>query len=165
MTAMVQFHSFLFKVVMNPNSPFTVNIAAILTAPTISGVVKRVATTVSGNPYITVGNFLQSLSADDLDYLVECCDTVMTHTSGEDEVPSDEAQEALQTITLITSLLLAAESTILLTPDVITEHANHTMMFVALEHLSRTGQVNITYDNLAYGDNDDLPIAQKVVNA
>ena len=38
-------------------------------------------------------------------------------------------------------------------------------MFVALEHLSRTGQVNITYDNLAYGDNDDLPIAQKVVNA
>lgn len=118
---------------------YFLNYAKIATEKTLLSMTRLLASDLSVNPYMTIGDFLKNLSDGDLEQLVKIVDDGEKHKNFED-------------LMLISSMLSAAEGNSAETLD--DYHRCMTMMitFIVCESLFRKGLIKIYRENMSFCD-------------
>lgn len=147
--------------ILDDRSLIQPNLNAFLSSMDVHTIVKGLCKKLQAHSYVTIGSFLKHLSDEELDELCTFADAVREFASDDDAKHMSAHQLlAYQTLSAITLLLLTAESTVLVTEDVLMQSCDITVTFIALEWLYRQGKIELMHDNLAYGDMDDAVIAK-----
>jgi hypothetical protein len=121
-----------------------INFDKIIEDRKMLSVTRLLAAQMKNNPYLTVGDFVKSLSDMDLDLLIDVAE----------EVDSEHYQQAphLDEIILITEMLVRAEG--LVSPDsaVLVGRVNSFCVFLACEGLFRKGLIKLHHNNMSFGE-------------
>lgn len=121
-----------------------INFEKIIEDRRMLSVTRLLAAHMCYNPYLTVGDFVKSLSDEDLGKLMDIAE----------EMESDDLENSrhLEELILITEMLVRAEG--LMTPDsgVLVSRVNAFATFLALEGLSRKGLVKLYHDHMSFGE-------------
>jgi hypothetical protein len=136
----------------NKEEMFSLNLKAISQSKTVSSIVCMLAKTLMDNPYITVGQYLQSLSEPDLKSLVEMCDDTLEH------------KKFNENILLISAMLAHAEGLdIEFSADQMGDYYNSMLTYLPLESLKRKGFVKLHYENMSFGPEfDDKIVVERI---
>lgn len=114
-------------------------------------VVRLLALNLKQNPYLTVGDWLQSLSDGSLDDMVEL-------VNAED---TDEA--AMSDMILLSLMLTRAEQVFMKSDDDLARSVGMLRMFVCLAGLQRKGMIKAFYENMSFGEDAmHLHVAEKI---
>jgi hypothetical protein len=133
---------------MNDNTTLQLNYSKISAHKDFLSVTRMLAIDMTKNPYVTPGDFLKSLSNEELQTLVEISD--------------DDEHERMDEIMLISEMLATGEGLESATLDIATERVNQFCIFLVLESLSRKNLVKLHYENMSFGeDYKDKIIAEK----
>jgi hypothetical protein len=131
------------------DSTFTVNYHNIIKQNNMLSITRLLASVLTHNPYMRVGDFIKNLSDIDLETLVNVCD--------------DEHNEHFEELLLIAEMLSVAEGLDRGTIDLIHERTNHLITLIAIESLGRKGLVKVHHDNMSFGaDMGDKIIVEKL---
>lgn len=141
---------------MNDNTPsdpndtsFTLNLHNIFSANHFLSLTRMLASDLINNPYGSVGNFIQTISDEELQLLIDITD--------------DEQHPRLNEIMLISEMLATSEGLEPGTIDIFTDRINQFSILVVLESLKRKGLIKLHYNNMSFGDDcKDKIIAEKI---
>lgn len=133
---------------MDENKPYYVNFKRVAEQSDFLAITKFLAMRLMDNPYIKVSDFLQQLSNEDLQTLLEISD--------------DEENERLEEVILISEMLAVGEGLDSANAEVSMERTNQFAVFLVLESLKRKGLVKLHYENMSFGEDfKDKVIAEK----
>lgn len=133
---------------MDENKPYYVNFKRVAEQSDFLAITKFLAMRLMDNPYIKVSDFLQELSNEDLQTLLEISD--------------DEENERLEEVILISEMLAVGEGLDSANAEVSLERTNQFAVFLVLESLKRKGLVKLHYENMSFGEDfKDKVIAEK----
>lgn len=129
---------------------FVINYARVAVEKDLLSVTRLLATDMSNNPYITIGDFLKNISDNDLQNLIDIMDEGEEHKNFED-------------LMLISGMLSAGEGLPCKTVDDYHKCMNMFMTFLAVESLYRKGMIKVFRENMSFGeDMAHANIAQKL---
>jgi hypothetical protein len=124
---------------MHMTKEMLINLPEVVAAKRFSSFTRLLAANLMKNPYLTLGSFFKSLSAEDLDHLLDLA---------EHEGEGDKAEE----IVLITLLLAQAEGTLVSNESRILEYCSMFKMMIAGCSLHRQGMLKCNFDNMSFGE-------------
>lgn len=104
---------------------------------------RLLASKLQHNPYMTVGDFLNGLSDDELFTLLEIADQLIINS--EDSIHGRD-------IVLISEMLVRAEGLVSITEEEVTHRTNALCSFLACEGLARRGLVKIYRERMSFGE-------------
>lgn len=132
------------------NGEYTVNYDQLLKDEEVPEIVKSLARGLRVNPYMRIGDYLQSLNYDRFDELME----VIEH---------DDEDYRLENTMLMCMLLADAEGVYLETESDLARACSMFPMFVAITSLQRKGMIRAYYDNMSFGEDAmNLTLAEKI---
>ena len=135
---------------MENEEGFNINYTRVATEKSLLSITRMLATDLSNNPYITVGDFLKHLSDGDLEHLIDIIDEGEEHTNFED-------------VMLISAMLSEGEGLPCKTIDDYQRCTNMFLVLISIESLYRKGLVKIHRENMSFGeDMADKCIAEKL---
>lgn len=127
-----------------------INLPEVVSSKKFSNFTRLLAANLMKNPYLTLGRFFQSLSAEDLDHLLDLA---------EHEGDGDKAEE----IVLITLLLAQAEGTLIYNENTMLDYVSMFKMMVAGCSLHRQGMLKCNFENMSFGtDASELVVFEPV---
>ena len=129
----------------------TLNLDKVIKSSSLMGVTKLLASQVQNNHYMTPGDFIQSISNEDLDILLEHVD--------EDENPR------IQDFVVMAELLSLAEGLdIYVSVELVKQRTEQLLAFLLVESLKRKDLVDVFYQNMSFGDDmkDQIIVQSKV---
>lgn len=133
---------------MNDNTQLQLQLSNISEHKEFLSITRMLAHDLMKNPYLIVGDFIQSISNEELDILVQICD--------------DEQHPRLDEIMVIAEMLATGEGLEQANIDIITERVNQLNMFLILESLKRKELIRLNYQNMSFGEDcKDKIIAEK----
>lgn len=118
---------------------YTINYAKVAGEKDLLAVTRLLASSLTNNPYITVGDFLKDLSDNDLAQLVEVIDDGEEHSNFED-------------LMLIAGMLSCGEGLPCGTVEDYQRCMNMLMTYIVCESLFRKGLIKIHRNNMSFGD-------------
>jgi hypothetical protein len=121
-----------------------INYDKIIADRTMLSVTRLLAAHLCYNPYMTVGDFVKSLSDTDLDILMDVAE-------GIDKEDFEDAPR-LEEMVLITEMLVRAEGLVTVDSSVLTNRVNALCMFLACEGLFRKGMVKLYHNHMSFGE-------------
>lgn len=130
---------FTKRLKMDKEETFTINYAKLITEKSLLSVTRLLASDLSSNPYLTIGDFLKELSLGDLEKLVNIIDEGEDHPNFEDLI-------------LISGMLSSAEGIPCSTVDDYHKCANQLTTFIVCESLGRKGFVKVIHENMSFGE-------------
>ena len=132
---------------------FTLDLQAISKSATLMSITKMLALRLLENPYMNVGDYLQSLSDGDVDVLILKID----------QIPEAEGND-LEDLMLIADMLATGEGLDQSqTAEAFHDRLNRLVNLILLESLKRKGFVKLFYENMSFGeDMEDKQIAEKI---
>lgn len=132
---------------------FTLDLQAISKSATLMSITKMLALRLLENPYMNVGDYLQSISNGDLDVFILKID----------QIPEAEGND-LEDLMLIADMLATGEGLDQSqTVEGFHDRLNRLVNLVLLESLKRKGLVKLYYENMSFGeDMEDKQIAEKI---
>lgn len=122
---------------------YELNFNKIIEDRNMLSVTRLLASSLLNKPYMAVGDFIKSLSDDDLDVLL---DTAELMEQNDDKAPHTEE------LVLITEMLVRAEGLTTPDSDVLVNRINALCTFLACEGLSRKGLVKLHHQNMSFGE-------------
>lgn len=129
---------------------YSLNYAKIATEKGLLSMTRLLASDLSTNPYLTIGDFLKNLSDGDVEQLVKIIDDGEKHKNFED-------------LMLISGMLSAAEGQPAETVDDYHKCMNMMMTFAVCESLYRKGMIKLHRENMSFGDDmQHAMIAEKL---
>ena len=120
-----------------------INIKLVSESDEVSPLSRSLAQTIINKDYLTIGNWMKSLSNDEIEYLND-----IINIGDTDEL----FQEASSEIVLLTLLLVYSEGVY---PETIEEVSMHTGIFkmiVAGTDMDRKGITKACYENMSFGE-------------
>ena len=126
---------------------YELNFNKIVNDNTMLSVTRLLASQLQQNPYITVKDFFEGLSDEDLEVLLEVADA-LEREADNDINEIDHGHELI----LITEMLVRAEGLITATAEEMFRRIQMMCMFLACESLFRKGIVKLHRDNLSFGE-------------
>lgn len=127
---------------------YVVNYKEVSNNNDMLAVTRMLATRMQKSPYITVKDFLSTLSDGDLEQLLEIAEE-------EDYEQSTHYSELL----LITEMLSRGEGLITRDVEHMTQNLNSFVAFLAIEGLARKGLVEVYRENMSFGED----MAKKII--
>lgn len=135
---------------MSSGNMTTANVAKIAADLTVPSCVRDVYLELQKTSYLTVGEYLERISDDDLEDLVQMADTIFL---GEKKgVPQAVQDEAYSNIILFALGLALGEGIIGLTDEEIEHSCKIASMYITLESLYRRGEIYLHHENMSMGD-------------
>lgn len=128
------------------NNDYRVDLAKTSTSKFLMAVTRMTAMMIQQKGYLTFGDFLQSLTDNDLKSLLDVV---------EEQVKADETEEivdAFENIVLLTIMLTEAEGVSIDNMDNLHQNTSIFTAMLTMEGLRRKGFVEIIYDKLSFGD-------------
>lgn len=131
---------------------YEVNLQKVAEDKKSSGVLRLLAIDLQTNPYLSIGDWLQSLTDTELESLMN--DLVD---------PGVEDENAVSGLILLSLMLSRAEQVFLDTDEDLTRAVGLMSMFIVMASVGRKGLAKIHYQNMSFGDDaDHLCIAEKL---
>lgn len=118
---------------------YTLNYSKIVSEKGLLSMTRLLASDLSVNPYLTIGDFLKNLSDGDVEQLIKIIDDGEKHKNFED-------------LMLISGMLSAAEGQAAETIEDYQKCTNMLMTFVVCESLFRKGLIKLHRENMSFGD-------------
>lgn len=118
---------------------YSLNYSKIATEKGLLSMTRLLASDLSVNPYLTIGDFLKDLSDGDIEQLVKIIDVGEKHKNFED-------------LMLISGMLSAAEGHAAESVDDYHKCMSMMMTFVVCESLYRKGMIKLHRENMSFGD-------------
>lgn len=129
---------------------YSINYARVANEKGLLSITRLLATSMTINPYMSVGDFLKNMSDHDLQTLIDIMDHGEDHDNFED-------------IMLLSGMLSAAEGIPCKTIDDYHKCMNMFMTFLAVESLYRKNLIKIFRENMSFGDDmAHANVAQKL---
>ncbi len=117
---------------------YTINYEKVLESDDMSSVTKLLALKLMKTPYMSVGDFLQSLSDSDVESMVQMLEA---------------KEKRLDDILIISEMLATAEGLDGAADlDVFIDRSNQLTGFIIIESLKRKGLVKVYYENMSFGE-------------
>lgn len=131
---------------------YTINLEKIAYEKDMSPVTRTLALDLMKNPYLSPGDYFQSLTDAELSILLEMVE------SKDDGTLENEAE-----VLLLSQMLARAEGVVTDSIDEIVNHMSYLAMLVASVSLARKGLVKVNYENLSFGsDMMDKIVVEKI---
>lgn len=118
---------------------YTLNYSKIASEKGLLSMTRLLASDLSTNPYLTIGDFLKNLSDGDVEQLVKIIDVGEEHKNFED-------------LLLISGMLSAAEGNAAETLEDYHKYMSMMMTFVVCESLFRKGLIKLHRENMSFGE-------------
>jgi hypothetical protein len=135
---------------MEDNQNYHVNFKHVANEKSLLAITRLLASDLTKNPYMTIGEFIKGLSNGDLEELVKIIDIGEHHIHFED-------------LMLISMMLSAAEGSDGRTLDTCTENLNAFNTFIICESLARKGLAKVHHENMSFGaDMKDKMIVERL---
>ena len=137
---------------------YTVDLPKILADKNHLSITRSIATQLMENPYMSVGQFLQSIPDRDLNTLCEILD---------DQFECDQRGESdiidnFDDIVLLSLMLAKAEGLLVSGLDDVENYTNTLGVLITSEGMKRKGFVKMYYENISLGDDyADRIVAEK----
>jgi len=125
---------------MQESNMFGINLERVINSHTAWAINKGLATKLSLHPHFTIGEFFQSMSDDDVEFL------------GKAIAETDMEDHASAELFLMMVLLSMAEGLEVADDESLQARFDMLLTFVTLESLRRKGMVEIKYENMSFGD-------------
>ena len=140
----------------DPLEPIGLHLKMIQDSPQTWSINKSLAFRLSMNQFMTVGEFFKTLAQGDLDFLVNCLDSMLM-----EDTPQEKASEIETELLLLACMLSIAEGLdIKDDADELLTRSNILMSLITSESLFRKGFVNLKHENMSFGeDSYDLELA------
>jgi hypothetical protein len=131
---------------------FEVNLERVIEDKQTHSIIRLLAVDMQKNPYITVGEWLKSLSNKDIQSLVE------------DLADADDMNDAgMQSLILGTLMLSRAEQVFIESDEELAKAAEMFRIFIVISSLDRKGLAKAIYQNMSFGeDAKNLHVAEKI---
>lgn len=126
-------------------------------------VVIRTCKSIIANPYYTLGEFVSSVSDEELDVLTTYVENLMNCKEGDASLPSHALHSEFKTIATLAMMLASAEGTSVLNEAVCNEIISTLAVTLSLEELARAGNIILNRESLTFFE--DHLIARKVDDA
>lgn len=133
-----------------------INLDAVIRSE-FPAVIRRTAKTLQEVPYLTVGQFLQSLSDDEIEEIESFVDVSMCVSDEDDDIPFE-----MESLVLLTEMLATAEGVSIEQPDV--TRINALVVLLTLERLKRKGRVVLYYDKMTLGSDNNTAVIARLPN-
>lgn len=137
---------------------YTVDLPKLLADKNHLSITRSIATQLMENPYMSVGQFLQSIPDRDLNILCEILD---------DQFECDQRGESdiidnFDDIVLLSLMLAKAEGLLVSGLDDVENYTNTLSVLITSEGMKRKGFVKMYYENISLGDDyADRIVAEK----
>ncbi len=128
---------------------YELNLQKIVAQREMLSVTRLLAATLLNTPYMTVGEFVSSLSDSDLEQLMDVADGLEREEEGDQDF---NKVAHLEELILITEMLVRAEGLITTDANALTHRVNAFSTFLACEGLSRKGIVKLHHQNMSFGE-------------
>lgn len=128
---------------------YELNLQKIIEDRNMLSVTRLLAATLLNTPYMTVGEFVSSLSDPDLQQLMEIADGMEREEEGDQDF---DKVNHLEELVLITEMLVRAEGLITTNAEDLTNRVGAFSMFLACEGLSRKGIIKLHHNNMSFGE-------------
>ncbi len=131
---------------------FEINLERVIQDKKTHSIIRLLAVDIQKNPYITVGEWLKSLSDKDVQSLVE------------DIADADDMNEfAMQSLILGTLLLSRAEQVFIESDEELAQAAEMFRIYIVISSLDRKKLAKALYQNMSFGeDAKNLHVAEKI---
>jgi hypothetical protein len=131
---------------------FEVNLERVIEDKQTHSIIRLLAVDMQKNPYITVGEWLKSLSNKDVQSLVE------------DLADADDMNDAgMQSLILGTLMLSRAEQVFIESDEELAKAAEMFRIYIVISSLDRKGLAKAIYQNMSFGeDAKNLHVAEKI---
>lgn len=121
------------------NEQYSINYVRVASEKSLLSITRLLATSMTINPYMSVGDFLKNMSDHDLQTLLDIIDVGEEHQNFED-------------LMLLSGMLSAAEGIPCKSIDDYHKCMNMFMTFLAVESLYRKKMIKIFRENMSFGD-------------
>lgn len=128
---------------------YELNLQKIIEDRRMLSVTRLLASTLLNRPYMTVGEFISSLSDNDLTQLMDIADGLEQEQEGDQDF---NKVAHLEELVLITEMLVRAEGLITTDAEALTHRVGAFTTFLACESLSRKGIVKLHHQNMSFGE-------------
>jgi hypothetical protein len=133
----------------NEEGKFTLAYENIIKSKGLMPLTRALALDLTTQGYMSVGDFLKSLSDSDVQNLLN--------------ISENNKSEQFSEIVLITEMLAAGEGLALEGVDTTTARVNQFCMLIVMESLARKGLVKVFHENMSFGDEmGDKTIVEKL---
>lgn len=145
--------------IFDDGSGMSLNYEKLINSRDYLAVTRKLATDLMAKPYMTVGQFINNLSAGDISQLLEM--SVDDDNEDADTLDSiDETERHLEDLLLIAEMLAVAEGL----PnsdsyDMVQNRVSQLIAFLAVESLARKGLVKSHPHNMSFGED----MAKKII--
>lgn len=131
---------------------FEINLERVIQDKKTHSIIRLLAVDIQKNPYITVGEWLKSLSDKDVQSLVE------------DIADADDMNDlAMQSLILGTLLLSRAEQVFIESDEELAQAAEMFRIYIVISSLDRKKLAKALYQNMSFGeDAKNLHVAEKI---
>ena len=114
-------------------------------------IVRLLAINLKINPYLTVGEWLQSLSDGSLEDMIDIVNA------------EDSDESAMSNMILLVLMLTRAEQVFIRSDDDLARSIGMLRMFVCMASLQRKGMIKAFYENMSFGEDAmHLHVAEKI---
>lgn len=138
---------------------FVINIDKVVNSKKMMPTTRMLAMRLQRNPYTTIKDFLENLSDEELDTLLEVSDQGIDDSAGS----VAEGKDRFSELVLMAEMLAKAEGLHTSTLEDMTNRTNTLMTFLACEGLARRGIVELWRENMSLGeDMGDKMIIRKI---
>ena len=125
---------------MQDTGMYGINLERVINSHEAWAINKVLATKLSVHPHFTIGEFFQSMSDDDVEFLGKN----LAETNFEDHASAE--------LFLMMMLLSIAEGLSIGDDDHLEERFDMLTSFITIESLRRKGMVEIKYENMSFGE-------------
>lgn len=132
-----------------PEPQYSVVLDKVVNAKEMLAVTRLLASRLQNNPYITVGDFMLSVSDDDLYTL--------------NSVAESEENDHFSELILIAEMLAVGEGVYVRDINAVTERINYFRMLLVVESLHRKGMIEAVHRNMSFGDDSKHKIIAKKI--
>lgn len=132
-----------------PEPQYSVVLDKVVNAKEMLAVTRLLASRLQNNPYITVGDFMLSVSDNDLYTL--------------NSVAESEENDHFSELILIAEMLAVGEGVYVRDINAVTERINYFRMLLAVESLHRKGMIEAVHRNMSFGDDSKHKIIAKKI--
>jgi hypothetical protein len=133
----------------NEEGKFALAYENIIKSKSLMPLTRTLALDLTTQGYMSVGDFLKSLSDSDVQNLLN--------------ISENNKSEQFSEIVLITEMLAAGEGLALEGVDTTTARVNQFCMLIVIESLARKGLVKVFHENMSFGDEmGDKTIVEKL---
>ena len=137
---------------MNNIDQYQVNLDGVIESKQTHPIIRLLAVDVKSNPYITIGEWLQSLSDRDCQTLL---DDLVEHEEDDDY--------AIQNLLLMTLILSRTEQVFIETEEQMSHALGMLKVFIVIWSLDRKKMAKAMYKNMSFGeDAAKLEVAQRI---